>query len=50
MVREYSYKSDKDKVLSKHFTVGEFASIDERGNKLTTDKILIDDNLVRKII
>lgn len=46
MVKEYSYKNDKDKVLSKHFKVGEFASIDNRGNKLTTDKILIDDNLV----
>ena len=46
MIREYSYKNDKDKVLSKHFKVGEFASIDNRGNKLTTDKILIDDNLV----
>ena len=46
MIKEYSYKNDKDKVLSKHFKVGEFASIDNRGNKLTTDKILIDDNLV----
>ena len=46
MIREYSYKNDKNKVLSKHFKVGEFASIDNRGNKLTTDKILIDDNLV----
>ena len=46
MIKEYSYKNDKDKVLSKHFKVGEFASIDERGNKLTTDKLLIDDNLV----
>ena len=46
MIREYSYKKDKDKVLSKHFKVGEFASIDNRNNSLTTDKILIDDNLV----
>lgn len=46
MIREYSYKNDKDKVLSKHFKVGEFASIDNRNDKLTTDKILIDDNLV----
>ena len=46
MVKEYSYKNDKDKVLSKHFKVGEFASIDNRNDKLTTDKILIEDNLV----
>lgn len=46
MIREYSYKNDKNKVLSKHFKVGEFASIDNRNNSLTTDKILIDDNLV----
>ena len=46
MVKEYSYKNDKDKYISKHFKIGEFASIDNRGNKLTTDKILIDDNLV----
>lgn len=46
MIREYSYRKDKDKVLSKHFKVGEFASIDNRNDKLTTDKILIDDNLV----
>lgn len=46
MVKEYSYKNDKDRVLSKHFKVGEFASIDNRNNSLTTDKILIDDNLV----
>ena len=46
MIKEYSYKLDKEKALSKHFKVGEFASIDNRGNKLTTDKILIDDNLI----
>lgn len=46
MVKEYSYKNDKDKALSKHFKVGEFASIDNRNDKLTTDKILIEDNLV----
>lgn len=46
MIREYSYKKDKDKYLSKHFKVGEFASIDNRNDNLTTDKILIDDNLV----
>lgn len=46
MIKEYSYKNDKDKVLSNHFKVGEFASIDNRNDKLTTDKILIEDNLV----
>jgi len=49
MVREYSYKNDKEKFLSAHFQVGEFASIDNRGNYLTTDKIFIDDKLVEML-
>ncbi len=46
MVRKYSYAKDKDKFLSKHFQVKEFRSYNDTTNKLTTDEILIDDNLI----
>jgi len=46
MVRTYSYSKDKDKYLSKHFQVKEFRSFNNSTNTLTTDTILIDDNLV----
>ena len=44
MVRKYSYKSDKDVTLSKHFAVGEFRS--HANGVITTDTILIDENLI----
>jgi len=46
MVRTYSYSKDKDKYLSTHFQVKEFRSFNNSTNTLTTDTILIDDNLV----
>lgn len=46
MVKKYSYSKDKDKYLSKHFQVKEFRSYNDATKKLTTDEILIDDNLV----
>lgn len=46
MIRKYSYKTDKDKYLSKHFQVKEFRSYNEATKTLTTDEILIDDNLI----
>lgn len=45
MVREYSYEKDKEKFLTPHFQVWEFRSFSDNENRLTTDKILIDDNL-----
>lgn len=43
-VKSYSFKSDSNKFLSQHFQVKEFASIS--GNKLYTDKVLIDSSLI----
>ena len=45
MVREYSYEKDGNKFLTPHFQVWEFRSFSDDENRLTTDKILIDDNL-----
>ncbi len=45
MIKTYSYAKDKDVFLSEHFKVGEFRSFNDATGKLTTDKILIDDNL-----
>ncbi len=47
MVKEYSYQNDKNTYLSKHFAVGEFRSHANR--VLTTDVILIDDDLIDKL-
>jgi len=41
----YSYSEDKDKKLTEHFSVWEFRSYNETTNTLTTDTILIDENL-----
>jgi len=46
MVREYSYAKDKNKALSAHLKVSEFRSYNDSSRTLTTDKILIDDNLI----
>lgn len=43
-VKTYSYAKDKNKMLSDHFAVGEFASIGQ--GKLYSDKILIDTALI----
>ena len=43
-VKSYSFKSNGNKFLSQHFQVKEFASIS--GNKLYTDKVLIDSRLI----
>lgn len=45
MVREYSYEKDGNKFLTPHFQVWEFRSFSDSEDRLTTDKILIDDNL-----
>lgn len=45
MIKEYSYEKDKDIFLTPHFQVWEFRSYFESENRLTTDKILIDENL-----
>lgn len=45
-VKTYSYKKDKNKVLSDHFKVGEFRSYNDATGKLTTDVIKIDSALV----
>ncbi len=54
MVKQYSYKSDKDVKLSQHFDVGEFRS--HANGVITTDVILIDEewitlaeNLIKKL-
>ena len=46
MVKTYSYNNNKDMYLSKHFQVKEFRSYNALTNTLTTDAILIDDNLI----
>lgn len=45
MIKKYSYNNDKDTFLTPHFQVGEFRSYSDDWGKLTTDDILIDDNL-----
>lgn len=45
MVREYSYENDKNTFLTPHFQVWEFCSYSDAENRLTTDKILIDETL-----
>ena len=45
MVKTYSYAKDKDVFFSFYFKVGEFRSFNDKTGKLTTDKILIDENL-----
>lgn len=46
LIKTYSYKRDKNVVLSKHFKVSEFRSYNNALNKLTTDKIMIDEDLI----
>lgn len=46
-VMTYSYKHDKDKYCSEHTKVKEFAS--KRGNKLYSNTVLIDEELINKI-
>lgn len=45
MVREYSYARDGATFISSHFQIGEFKSFCDDWGRLTTDTILIDDNL-----
>ena len=45
MVREYSYARDGANFISPHFQIGEFKSFCDDWGRLTTDVILIDDNL-----
>ena len=45
MVREYSYRNDGATFISPHFQIGEFKSYCDDWGRLTTDTILIDDNL-----
>lgn len=45
MVREYSYSRDGATFISPHFQIGEFKSFCDDWGRLTTDTILIDDNL-----
>lgn len=47
MVKKYSYEKDRNLSLSKHFSVGEFRS--HANSVLTTDDILIDDDLIYKL-
>ncbi len=47
MVKEYSYSKNKNDLLTEHFKVGEFRA--RRGENLDGDKILIDEELVRKL-
>ena len=49
MIKTYSYNKDKNTFLSKHFQVGEFRSYNDALAKLTTDTILIDENLVKQL-
>ena len=46
MVKQYSYAKDKGIILSPHFAVGEFRSFNDATQRLTTDVVLIDDNLI----
>lgn len=46
MIKNYSYQKDKDLFLSPHFQVWEFRSYLASEDRLTTDNILIDDELV----
>lgn len=45
MIKKYSYNNDKDTFLTPHFQVGEFRSYSDDWGRLTTDDILIDENL-----
>ena len=45
MVRKYSYARDGETFISPHFQIGEFKSFCDDWGRLTTDDILIDDNL-----
>ena len=45
MIKNYSYQNDKDTFLTPHFQVWEFRSYSDSENRLTTDTILIDENL-----
>lgn len=45
MIKTYSYSKDKDLFLQDHFQVWEFRSFNDATNTLTTDTILVDDNL-----
>ena len=45
MIKNYSYQNDKDVFLTPHFQVWEFRSYSDSENRLTTDTILIDENL-----
>lgn len=47
MVKSYSYRLDKDLILSPHFKVGEFNC--NVNGAITNDKILIDEELIRKL-
>ena len=45
MIKKYSYNKDKDTFLTPHFQIGEFRSFDDAQGILTTDDILIDENM-----
>lgn len=46
-IKTYSYKKDKNKKVSKHFTVGEFRA--HWNGVLQTDKVIINSDLVNKL-
>lgn len=45
MIRQYSYANDGQNFITPHFQIGEFKSYDDAAGYLTTDVILLDDNL-----
>lgn len=46
MAKQYSYAKDRGMKLSPHFAVGEFRSFNAKTGKLTSDLILVNDNLI----
>ena len=49
MIKKYSYEKDGQVYINKHFQIWEFRSFDDAQGVLTTDDIIIDDNLVENL-
>ena len=49
MIKKYSCEKDGQVYINKHFQIYEFRSFDDAQGILTTDEILIDDNLVENL-
>ena len=49
MIKKYSCEKDGQVYINKHFQIWEFRSFDDTQGVLTTDDIIIDDNLVENL-